>query len=93
MGGQGNGRAREWEGKGMGGQGNERAREWEGKGMGGQGNGRAREWEGKGMGESVYADYAGEQPLIPVSARWLRSAREDHFHGVPNGPKTTTYTF
>ena len=37
MGGQGNGKAREWEGKGMERQGNGRAREWEGKGMGGQG--------------------------------------------------------
>jgi hypothetical protein len=59
MGGQGNGRAREWEGKGLGGQGNGRAREWEGKGMGGQGNGSEFSvfsvqwlafWEGRGMG-------------------------------------------
>ena len=34
----------------MGGQGNGKAREWEGKGMGGHGNGRAWEWEGMGMG-------------------------------------------
>ena len=38
MGGQRNGRAKEWQGKGMAGQRNGRAKEWEGKGMGGQRN-------------------------------------------------------
>ena len=71
MGGQGNGRAGEWEGrewegewegKGMGGQGNGKAREWEGKGMGGkgmggQGNGKAREWEGEGMRKSSGSEF------------------------------------
>ena len=34
----------------MGGQGNGKAWEWEGMGMGGHGNGRAWEWEGRTAG-------------------------------------------